>query len=116
MAKKTMTEITNFYLTWKKSSKKNKNRAELEELIHAIDHPGSGVSAGESAIDMITSHMGDEPRNNAKKKIMKIIDSNLMKWTTKVSGVEILKIICMLEGGKEGRHGSVNPPNPWKEV
>ena len=117
MAQKTMKQITKFYLSWHEPANRphrNKHLTELEELIDAIDNPDPGESPVDAAIRKITEHMGDAPNADAQTTLTSIIDSDMTNAAATVSAVEILKHICMLQGGDEGKRSSVNPPNPWK--
>ena len=119
---KTMQEITKFYLMWTEPTsgrnQRNRHLTQLGELIEAIDDnpdsAGHPHNAALAAIDKITEHMADSPNARAKKVLNKIIRTNLHKANSRVNALEMIKHLCLVEGGEEGKRGSVNPPGPWK--
>ena len=112
-----MKEITDFYLTWTESPRlphRNRHLTQLEELIHAFDHPRKGETKQNAALRMITKHLGGAPDAKARAALASIIKANLHTPTARVNTLDLLKHICLVQGGEAGKRGSVNPPNPWR--
>ncbi|MBI4547492.1 MAG: hypothetical protein HY707_05920 [Ignavibacteriae bacterium] len=87
---------------------------QLEQLIKAIDAAIDDPGAVTAVFQTIRVHMGDDPDVPAKGTLKKIIHKHSGHKDTKVDTIEILKHICMVEGGDEGMHTSVKPPTPWQ--
>jgi hypothetical protein len=114
---KSMKQIAKFYLEWDEPGNRphrNRHLTQLEELIAAIDTPRKGETPADAAIRVITDHLGDTPNDDALATLGSIIDADLSLPTSRLSAVEVLKHICMIQGGEAGKRTSVNPPNPWR--
>ena len=112
-----MDAIAAHYLNWDDpdAPRRNKYLSHLEGLINAIDTAQDDPRAVDAVFAKIRLDMGDDPDPVAQATLRRIIHKTSRdKWDTKVSTVEILKHICMVEGGNEGRHTSVKPPTPWQ--
>ncbi len=122
----TIDEITNFYLTWQPTGNGHLNLFQ-ELLDYLTDHPNGDIN---DVYKLIRNHIfSDDPNhqhnpnddldNDAKTKLSEIFPHQVNSSKprhTKLSALNILKYICIVEGGHpklEIKLLTENPPNPW---